>query len=229
MEEYERKLINLCESYILKASAKLDEDEELLNIINKIIPLFNSDLKHFDRNKRKQITGLKYDYVWQKKIISFIAYINFFQSDIFTSLKFLCLSQSSIEKRYFIKQSYASIHEFLIRIRASSNPNFSKDIEALSEDAFSTFNIMKAEIETFTQTTTYKLMEKIRNKISNHYDEDALLYINLIKELDELQAVEEITKVFFLIKYCRDFSDILMPILVDKIEYNNQILKNINA
>lgn len=229
MEDYEKRFVEKCDLYILEASKQSEFDEEFLILINGNISLIKTAITIFDKQKQKQFNKLRYQYLSQRNIFSFLAYVNFFQIDIFTSLKYLCITKNILEKRFFIKQSYASIYEFLTRITNSSSDQLSKEIELTSLEAFKSFIIMKNEMENFSKTANYKLMEDVRNKISNHYDQDAILYISLMKKLEELEAVSEIAKVFQLLKYCKDFNDLLMPILADKIEFNYQILKKINA
>lgn len=229
MEDFENRFVEKCDLYIQEASDQTNFDEEMLSLITGIIPLLDEAAKKQEKQKRKKLNSLKYEYTNQKKIATFLAYVNFFQVDIFTSLKYLCISKNEIEKKYFIKQAYAYVYEFLQILKSDNTVVLSKEIEKISNDDFLSLTIMTKEMEKFSNTENYKLMETVRNKISNHYDDDALLYINLLKQLEEIEAVGEITKVFHLIKYCKDFNQILMPILANKIENNNQILKEINA
>ena len=229
MKEFEKKFVEKCDKLLIQTSERIKENEEMLSLITDIIIMSDEALKNFSKQKKKRMNALKYEYILQKKLCSFSAYLNFFIMDILTSLKYLCITEHTQEKKYFIKQSFASIFEFITRITCKESQKIKTEIGKNNMELVDKYDLMISELVNFAQTHSFKRMEDIRNKISNHYDEDALLYIKHTNELDEISALVEIQNVFLLIENCSKFNDSVMPILAVKIENNNKILAQINA
>jgi len=229
MEEFERNFSIKCDSILDKTSFSVNENETMIKLISDIIKITEIALKTLPNSKRKKLNSLKHIYISQKRLCSLSVYIDFFIIDLMIALKHLCLNESNLEKAYFIKQAYASISEFIVRIKDNDSDLIKDDINKLGKTVFHYYENMISELESFSVTDSFRTMELVRNKIANHYDADVQLYIKLLKELDELKAVKEITNVFFFVKSCREFNDELMKILSEEVEKNNFRLKEINA
>jgi len=201
----------------------IKEIDEKITHYQSEIAMCADDLKVYNALLGKKISSKKKHEVEQRKMTTeFFSFVTTSYIDLLSSYKNFKRSKLDWEKFFNLKISYLIIYETINTYHQFKKELFFSVNQEKKEEFQNFFRMLNDELTEFKEKYDYdRIMPKIRNKSTAHYDKNFLVYYNSYELLEPVNGKEIIRDFLYFINPLHYFIYAMIEGEVDMILFVN--------